>query len=80
MKYGFQQCQDEDLTLKFRKLHIDIVNKISKFCKDNNLDIDEVHLDCDYFHESCKEGKWMPSSDSYMLLISEDGSVFLRSI
>ena len=46
-KYYGQQCQDDELNKKFRALHHELVNKIISFCKENNILIDEIHLNAD---------------------------------
>ena len=46
-KYYGQQCQDEVLNKKFRELHHKLVNEIIAFCKENNIEIDEFHLNAD---------------------------------
>ena len=43
-KFYGQQCQDETITMEFRELHDEIVNKIIKFCNDHNIMIDEVSM------------------------------------
>lgn len=66
--YPNQICQDEMLTRKFIDLHTQIVDKIIKFCKDNDINIDEFHLSADGVMNSIKEGKWMPYTDSSFTL------------
>lgn len=63
-KYFGQQCQDEELNEKFRAFHKDIVNQIIKFCKDNNIMIDEFHLNADELSPSIECGKWIGFTDS----------------
>ena len=36
-KFYGQQCQDEELTMKFRDLHKSLVNQVIAFCKENNI-------------------------------------------
>ena len=63
-KYPLQQCQDDLLNQKFRVLHKQIVNAIIQFCKENDIVIDEFHLNTDCFEDSIKAGSWQPSTDS----------------
>lgn len=46
-KYFGQQCQDDTLNLKFRELHYKLVNEIISFCKENNIEAEEVILKAD---------------------------------
>lgn len=64
-KYFGQQCQDEELNKKFRQFHKDLVNQIIKFCKDNNIIIDEFKLGADMLIPSIEKGEWCSSTDSY---------------
>ena len=59
-----QQCQDKELTKKFRDLHVKIVNEIISFCKENNFTVDELSLHADCLEESIKQGEWCPYTDS----------------
>lgn len=68
-KFPMQKCQDEELTMKFRALHLEIVNKIISFCKENNIDIDEFHLNADGLHDSIKYGSWQSCTDSAFSMI-----------
>ena len=43
-KFPLQICQDEEITNKFRNLHTELVNKVISFCKENNIIVDELHL------------------------------------
>lgn len=61
--YG-QQCQDEHLNYKFRKLHHFLVDQVINFCKGNNIVIDEFHLNADELAESIKFGSWQSCTDS----------------
>ena len=67
-KYGrefpLQQCQDKELTKKFRELHVKIVNEIISFCKENSFTVDELNLHADCLEESIKKGEWCPDTDS----------------
>ena len=63
-KYPGQQCQDEELTKKFRAFHEELVNKVISFCKDNNILIDEFHLNADSLEDSIKFGSWQACTDS----------------
>ena len=68
-KFPMQICQDEELTMKFRALHLEIVNKIISFCKENNIDVDEFHLNADELHDSIKYGSWQSCTDSAFSMI-----------
>ena len=35
--YPLQKSQDKDLKKKFDNLHVEIVNKVIDFCKENNI-------------------------------------------
>lgn len=63
-KFYGQQCQDEELTMKFRKLHESLVNQVISFCKENNIVIDEFRLFADELPESIKYGSWQSCTDS----------------
>ena len=68
-KYPMQICQDDNLTRKFRELHKELVNKIISFCKENNISIDEFHLNADGVDGSIPYGKWQPCTDSSFSMI-----------
>jgi hypothetical protein len=68
-KYPMQVCQNEDITNKFRDLHYEIVNKIIAFCKENNIIVDEFHLNADELQESIRYGKWQACTDSEFSMI-----------
>ncbi len=71
-KFGWQICQDEGLNEKFCELHHTLVEQIIVFCKDNNLEIDDVHLDIDGFRDSIQFGQWTAASDSAMTMFRFD--------
>ena len=68
-KFPMQICQDEEITKKFRDLHTEIVNKIISFCKENNIDIDEIHLNADGVSGSIEYGEWQACTDSSFSII-----------
>lgn len=68
-KFPMQKCQDDVLTNKFRQLHYDIVNQIIRFCKENNIDVDEFHLNADSLNDSIKSGEWKACTDSSFSMI-----------
>lgn len=68
-KYPMQICQDDNLTRKFRELHKELVNKIISFCKENNISIDEFHLNADGVNESIPYGEWKSCIDSSFSMI-----------
>ena len=63
-KYFGQQCQDDEINKKFRELHKKLVNEIIAFCKENNIEIDEIHLNADGVAGSIPYGEWQPCTDS----------------
>ena len=67
-KYFGQQCQDDTLNQKFREFHYKLVNEIISFCKENDIVIDEFHLDADGVKGSIPFGEWKPCTDSYFSL------------
>ena len=68
-KYPMQLCQDDNLTHKFRELHKELVNKIISFCKENNISIDEFHLNADGVDGSIPYGEWQSCTDSEFSMI-----------
>ena len=68
-KYPMQICQDDNLTRKFRELHTELVNKIISFCKENNISIDEFHLNADGVDGSIPYGEWQSCTDSGFSMI-----------
>ena len=67
-RFFHQICQDEELTKKFFDLHVEIVDKIAAFCKENNITVDEFHINGDGLMCSIKEGKWSACTDSSFTL------------
>ena len=63
-KYFGQKCQDDTLNQKFEKLHHKLVNEIISFCKENNIIIDEFHLNADGVEGSISFGEWESCTDS----------------
>ena len=68
-KFPLQICQDEEITKKFRDLHTELVNKVISFCKENNIIVDELHLDADCLEDSIKAGSWQSCTDSAFSII-----------
>jgi len=64
-KYFGQQCQDDEINMKFKDLHKKIINEIIAFCKENNIVVDEIHLNADGVAESIPYGEWQACTDSY---------------
>ena len=79
-KYPGQVCQDDKINEDFNKLHNDIVNSIIKFCKDNNLEINEVCIGIDGMKESIPHGEWMACTDSSFSMYATEEKPFLWSI
>ena len=65
-EFPFQQCQDKEINMKFRELHKKIVDEIISFCKENNIVIDEIHLNADGVAGSIPYGEWQSCTDSYL--------------
>lgn len=74
-KYPYQQCQDSELNKKFRTLHKQIVNAIIQFCKENDILIDEFHLNADGVSGSIQYGKWESCTDSCLTFDKFDKSM-----
>lgn len=79
-----QECQDAEITKKFKELHVKIVNEVILFCKDNGIIVDEFYLHADGLDESIKFGSWQPATDSQFELVrdtegNEDKETFLFS-
>ena len=67
-EYIGQQCKDKEINDKFRELHYNLVNEIISFCKENNIIVDELHLNADSLEDSIKAGSWQSCTDSYFVL------------
>ena len=65
-EFPFQQCQDKEINMKFRELHKKIVDEIISFCKENNIIVDEIHLNADGVASSIPYGSWQACTDSYL--------------
>ena len=63
-KFYGQQCQDERLNYKFRRLHTFLVNQIINFCKSNHISINEFSLSADGLEGSIEKGSWQACTDS----------------
>lgn len=70
--YPWQTCQDDELYKKFCVLHYKLVEQIIGFCLENNLKIDDVHLDIDGFRDSIMLGQWTAATDSSMTMYRFD--------
>lgn len=68
-KFPLQICQDEEITNKFRSLHAELVNKVIAFCKENNIIVDEFHLNADGLQGSIQYGEWESCTDSAFSMI-----------
>lgn len=64
----------------FWKLHVEIVDKISAFCKEYGVDADECRFIVDCMKPSIDEGKWVAASDSALTLIGKDNKILLESM
>ena len=62
--YPLQKSQDKDLKKKFDNLHVEIVNKVIDFCKENNIQIDEFNIYADGVRDSISFGEWTCVTDS----------------
>lgn len=74
-KYSWQTCQDEDLNYAFINLHHEIVDKIVKFCKDHNLEIDEAEITVNGISGSIQYGSWQACTDSAITMFKDTRSV-----
>lgn len=74
-KFPGQQCQDSKLNKKFRELHKNVVDIIIHFCKENNITINEFHLNADALEESIKFGSWQSCTDSCLTFDKFDKSM-----
>jgi len=72
-KYEWQECQDDELTAKFRELHTELVEKVIHFCKENNLDMWSFNLCADGLTDSIKIDAWCPYTDSAFELWEDEG-------
>lgn len=62
-----------ELEKKWYELHIEIVNKLIAFCKENNLnDITDIELGIDGVNFSINCGEWTAATDSYLTAIQHD--------
>jgi len=79
-KFYGQQCQDEKITMEFRELHKEIVNRIIKFCNDYNITIDEVSMKIYDIDESIPYHSWQASTDSSLTFMkfSDDWKALMR--
>ena len=66
--YCYQLCQDVNKTEAFRELHRKIVNEIVNFCKNNDVEIDEIHLSADGIRGSIPFGEWTAGTDSSFVM------------
>ena len=62
--YPLQKSQDKDLNEKFYNLHVEIIDKVISFCKENNIEVDEFNIYADGVRESIPFGKWTSVTDS----------------
>ena len=79
-KFYGQQCQDETITMEFRKLHQEIVNRIIKFCNDHDIMIDEVTMKIYDIDESIPYHSWQAPTDSALTFMkfSDDWKALMR--
>ena len=64
---------DNDLEKKWYDLHIELVNKVISFCKENNLkDITDVSLNIDCVDGSVGQGEWTAATDSSFIAVKRD--------
>jgi hypothetical protein len=61
--YG-QVCQDPETTKKFREFHIELVDRVIRWCNENNVQIDDFYLHADGVRESIPYASWQPCTDS----------------
>ena len=79
-KFYGQQCQDEKITMEFRELHKEIVDRIIKFCNDHNITIDEVTMKIYDIDESIPYNSWQAPTDSALTFMkfSDDWKAVMR--
>lgn len=65
---------------KFSELHVELVNRILLFCKENNLRIEHFNLSGDGCGESIKYGSWTPFTDSSFALFDKNKESILCSM
>lgn len=64
--------EDTILHKKFSELHVELVNKIILFCKENNVKCDIFRLSGDCLMPSIEFGSWHPATDSTFELVKTD--------
>lgn len=60
---------------EFCELHRKLVKEIINFCKENDTEFDEIHLDVDGLIESIKIGEWSPATDSFLVAYKDSRTV-----
>lgn len=75
-----------ELEKKWYELHIEIVNKLIAFCKENNLkDVTDINLGIDGVKFSVESGEWTAATDSFLTAMEinrmgdEEPKMILRS-
>lgn len=64
---------DNDLEKKWYDLHIELVNKIVSFCKENDLkDVTDVSLNIDCVDYSVEQGEWTAATDSSFIAVKRN--------
>ena len=71
-KYPWQTCQDEELNYAFINLHHEIIDKVVRFCKDNNIEADDFCVSADGMRVSIPYGAWTAGTDSAMTMFRFD--------
>ena len=66
---------EEKLNKTFYELHRKLVKEIINFCKENDTEFDEIHLDVDGLIESIKSGEWSPATDSTLVAYKDSRTV-----
>lgn len=64
--FSCETNRDPELHGAFSKLHEKIVNEVIRFCKEYDLNVDEVHISASGLIGSKKYGEWCPCTDSSM--------------
>lgn len=66
---------NEKLNKAFHEFHKKLVNEIINFCRENNTEFDEIHLDADGLIWSIKHGEWTAATDSALVAYKESRTV-----
>lgn len=78
--FSSESNRNPELHQAFSELHKRIVNEVIKFCKENDLTVDEFSIHADGVLGSKPYGEWVCSTDSsmamYILKEGKDGHMY----